>query len=51
MTSRSPKYVAATGIPQRQQELTKIRASQIILTIVTINAWNRIMVSLQTEPE
>lgn len=123
------KYVAATGLPQRQQELIKIRASQIngcaycinmhakearqqgeaeqriyllsawkdapiytkeerlmlemteeitlihqqglsagvyaraialfgeektaqiIMTIVTINAWNRIMVSLQTEPE
>lgn len=27
------------------------KTAQIIMTIVTINAWNRIMVSLQTEPE
>ena len=27
------------------------KTAQIIMIIVTINAWNRIMVSLQTEPE
>jgi AhpD family alkylhydroperoxidase len=27
------------------------KTAQIIMTIVTINAWNRIMVSLQAEPE
>ena len=43
------KYVAGTGIPHLQQELIKIRASQI--NGCAINAWNRIMVSLQTEPE
>lgn len=46
-------YLATTQLSKTHKELIKIRAShiaQIIMAIVTINAWNRIAVSTQLAP-